>query len=172
MLDLLIAHRCNLKDRNPMGWTALHHAAAHGRTAMVEKLLAFKLSWKAQTKRDSETALHLAIRRGHSSTALALIRHKDASISMSNSDADQAIHFAVRQGDAAVTAALIENDAKIDAENKYGWTPILICAAYGHSALLAELIVRGESVETKLAWPDFTPSKKTNEAAKSKFISA
>ncbi len=166
MIDFLVAHRCNLKDRSPDGWTALHYAAYHGQTPMVEKLLAWKLSWKASTKKDEETALHLAIRAGHTTTSLALIRHKDANISVKDVDSQRPIHHATRVGDKQVTSALLERGAKLDEQNDFGFTPILIAAAYGHPSLVAEFLTRSTNVEDKLGHPDFKPAKKTNAAAR------
>lgn len=166
MLDFMLNQKCSLKERSPDGWTALHFAAAHGHTAMIEKLLALKLSWKAQTKKTEETALHLAIRNQHSSAATALILHKDASISMKDADAQQALHHSVRNGDITLTAALLNRGAKLNEETKFGWAPIHIASACGHLPLVAEFITRGVSVEERLGSPSFKPSKKTNEAAR------
>ena len=166
MIDFLVAHRCNIKDRSPDGWTALHHAAYHGQTAMVEKLLAWKLSWKASTKKDDETALHLSIRAGHTATSLALIHHKDSNISVKDADAQQPIHHATRVGDVQVTTALLEKGAKLDEQNDFGYTPVLIAAAYGHLGLMAQFITRSANTEAKLGSPDIKPAKMTNAIAK------
>lgn len=147
-------------------WTALHFAADSGQTAMVEKLLLWKISWKAQTKKLQETALHLAILAGHTSTAIALILHKDANISMKDADDHQAIHHAIRNGDVQLAALLLNKGAKLDAQTKYGWTPMHIAAAYGHLPLVAELITRGANIEERLESPSFKTNKKTNEAAR------
>ena len=105
MICLLVPAKGVLRTRS---WTALHFAAHAGHTAMVEKLLTWKLSWKATTKK-KETALHLAALAGHTSTALALILHKDANISMKDADDQQAIHHAVRNGDIQLTATLLNH---------------------------------------------------------------
>lgn len=166
MIDFLVAHRCNLKERSPNGWTALHQAAWYGHASMVEKLLAWKLPWKAQTKKDQETALHLSIRAGHVATSLALIRHKDASVSVEDVDSQQPIHHAVRNGDLTLTAALLDKDPKMgSATNDFGWTPMLIASAYGHGTLVADFLLRGYSAEEKLGTPSFKPAKKTHEAS-------
>ena len=166
MIDFLVAHRCNLKERSPKGWTALHQAAFCGHTAMVEKLLAFKLPWKGETKKDQETALHLSTRAGHTITSLALIQHKDANVSVEDVDSNRPIHHAVRLGDSAVIAALLDKDPKQGSQmNGYGWNPMHIAAAYGHTLLVAEFVTRGWSTEDKLGYPDFKPAKKTHDAA-------
>ena len=133
---------------------------------MVEKLLSWKLSWKAQTKKLEETALHLAILAGHTSTAHALILHKDANISIKDADDQQAIHHATRNGDIQLTALLLNRGAKLEARTKYGWTSIHLAAAYGHLPLVAEFVTRGVNIEEKLEQPSFKAAKKTNEAAR------
>ena len=133
---------------------------------MVEKLLSWKLNWKASTKKTKETPLHLAVLAGHTSTALALILHKDANITMRDADDQQAIHHAVRNGDVQLTGALLIGGAKLDAHNKYGWSPLHIAAAYGHLSLIAEFVTRGVNLEEVLGHPSFDPGKKTNEAAR------
>ena len=166
MIDFMLSHKCNLKERSPDGWTALHFAAKEGNTAVVEKLLAFKLSWKAQTKKSKDTALHLAIVNNQAATAMALILHKDANITMKDADDQQAIHHAVRNGDLGLTTTLLNRGAKADDPTEYGYTPMLLAAAYGHLPLVAELITRGVSIEERLASPNFKPNKRTNEAAR------
>jgi ankyrin repeat protein len=122
-----------------------------------------KIPWKAQTKKDSETALHLAIQAGHTATAIALIHHKDANVSVKDGDSQTPLHHAARTNNLEVATALLAKGAKLDDVNDFGWTPMLIAAAYGHTILMADLITRGENTEVKLGWPNFKPAKKTHE---------
>lgn len=166
MIDFLFAHKCNLKQRDAEGRNALHFAATLGHTAMVERLLAFKLSWNTQTKNGQETALHYATLARQSTTAMALIHHRNANITMKDSDGIQALHHAVRTGDVTLTTTLLSKGAKMDEQTRYGWTPMLMSCAYGHLPLVAEFITRGVSLEEKLASPSVRPKEKTNEAAR------
>ena len=147
-------------------WTALHYAAHAGHTAMVEKLLSWKVSWNTQTSKLGETALHIAILAGQLSTAMALIYHKNAAITTKDNDNHQALHHAVRNGDVQLTTLLLNKGAKLDGRTSYGWTPMHIAAAYGHLPLVAEFITRGVSTEEKLEDPPSKQYKKTNEAAR------
>ncbi|KAK3616177.1 hypothetical protein LTR56_026125 [Elasticomyces elasticus] len=166
MLELVLNEKASLKDRSPAGYSPLHFAALHGHQPMVEKLLALKVPWKAQTKKAGEAALHMAIAAGHTSTALALIAHKDANVTIQDADNQEPIHHAVRKGDTKVMVSLLEQGAKLSSANKYGWKTIHLAAAYGHTALLAECMTRGISVEEKLMTPSFKPEKRTNQAAR------
>lgn len=166
MIDFMVAQKCNLKQRDPEGRTALHFAALLGHTAMVEKLLAWKLSWNAQTRKNQETALHYATLAKHSSAAMALILHKNANITMRDAHGVQALHHCTRNGDAVLTTTLLNRGAKLDEQTKFGWTPMLLACAYGHLPLVAEFITRGVSLEERLASPSFKPREMTNEAAR------
>lgn len=166
MMDMMLAQKCNVRGRSPVGWTALHFAASQGHQPMVEKLLALKLSVKAETKKTKEIPLHLAIAHGHTGTAMALLAHKDASVNAKDAENQEPIHHAVRNGDIKLMAALVEEGAKLSNTNKYGWKPIHLAAAYGHVSLLAECMTRGVNIEEKLVAPSFKPEKRTNAAAK------
>ncbi|KAI7195265.1 hypothetical protein KC363_g1673 [Hortaea werneckii] len=166
MLNLMLMQKCSLKDRNPAGWTPLHHAARYDQTSMVHKLLDLKVPWKTQTKKAEETALHIAAAHGNTSAAVALAAHKDANVKIRDVDDLEPIHHAFRHGDVRLTAALLERGAKLNGTTKYGWKPVHLAAAYGHESLLAECITRGVSVEEKLMTPAFKPEKRTNAAAR------
>jgi len=169
MMDLMLAQKCNVRWRSPAGWTPLHFAASHGHQPMVEKLLALRLSGKAETKKTKETPLHLATVHGHTGTAMALLARKDAPANVKDAESQEPIHHAVRNGDIKLMAALIEEGAKLSNANKYGWKAIHLAAAYGHVSLLAECMTRGVNIEEKLVAPSFKPEKRTNAAAKRGF---
>lgn len=165
-LDFILAQKASLKERNPEGWSALHFAAENGHIAMVEKLLALGLSWKAQTKKVGENALAIAIRNRQTATALSLILHKGAQVSRFDKDRVSPLHHAVRIGDLGLMSALLNAGAKLDAQSRYGWTVMHTAVAYGHTHIVAELITRGVSIEERLAEVEFDPAKKTNEGAR------
>ena len=170
MIDFLLLHKVNLKQQSPQGWTALHFASARGHTAMVERLLTLKISSKAQTKKVKETALHLAILGHHTMTAMLLIMREDSWVNMEDADGQQPIHHATRNGETALVTTMLNrglllNKNTQEKRNQYGWTPMLLASAYGHLNLVAEFITRGVNLEERLEFPNFKPSKKTNEAA-------
>ena len=166
-LDFILAQKASLKEKSPDGWTALHFAAEKGHIAMVEKLLALGLSWKAQTKKIGETALAIAIRSRQIATANALILHKDAKVKLDDNDKVTPLHHAVRIGDLGLMTTLLNAGAKIDyVQSKYGWTIMHTAVAYGHTHLVAELITRGVPVEDKITEAEVYHNEKTNEGAR------
>lgn len=165
-LDYVLAQKCNLKQKSPDGWTALHFAAEKGHIAMVEKLLALGLSWKAQTKKVGETALAIAIRSRQVATANTLILHKDAKVNREDNDRVSPLHHAARIGELGLMTTLLNAGARLDVQSKYGWTVMHTAVAYGHTHLVAELITRGVSIEEKLTEAEVYHTEKTNEGAR------
>lgn len=166
MLDLVFRENASLRYRSPDGWTPLHFAARYGHHAMAERLLNMKVQWKAQTKKQRETALHLAIAARHELTVNVLLAHKDADVTISDADGQQPLHHAIRQGNQRLVSDLLAAGAKLKSQNEYGWKPVHLAAAYGHTDLLMEFITHGVNPNEPLSSPSFKPGKKTNEAAR------
>jgi ankyrin repeat protein len=164
MLRLVIDNKASLKEKSPEGWTPLHFAASMGYSGMVQRLLDEKVSPKTTTKVWGETALHMAVSNGHASTAELLIANKNTDHQATDLDQNQPLHHAARLGLSSVAQALLAKGVKANNENKYGWRPIHLAAAYGHVALAADLIGNGVSIEEKLCGPSYKPSKHTHEA--------
>jgi ankyrin repeat protein len=165
MLDLVVPQKKTLKTTDPEGLNALHHAAKHGHSAMLSRLLDLGVPWKDQTKKRKQTALHLAIANQHSPAALLLINHKTAKLTLPDADDQEPIHLATRIGAFDLVTALLAHGAKLKTRSAYGWKPVHIAAAYGHVALMANFITHGVDLDDRLSSPSFKPSKKTNDAA-------
>jgi ankyrin repeat protein len=165
MLDLVVPQKKILKTTDPEGLNALHHAAKHGHSAMLERLLDLGIPWKDQTKKRKQTALHLAIANNHSPAAILLINHKTAKLTLPDADDQEPIHLATRTGAFDLVTGLLARGAKLKTRSAYGWKPLHIAAAYGHVALMANFITHGIDLDDRLASPSFKPSKKTNDAA-------
>jgi ankyrin repeat protein len=165
MLNLVVPQKKTLKTTDPEGLNALHHAAKHGHSAMIERLLDLGIPWKDQTKKRKQTALHLAIANNHSPAALLLINHKTAKLTLPDADDQEPIHLATRTGAFDLVTALLARGAKLKTRSAYGWKPLHLAAAYGHVALMANFITHGIDLDDRLASPSFKPSKKTNDAA-------
>lgn len=165
MLDLVLVQKKILKTTDPEGLNALHHAAKHGHSAMIERLLDLGVPWKDQTKKRKQTALHLAIANFHSPAALLLVNHKTAKPTLPDADDQEPLHLATRTGAFDIVTALLARGAKLKTRSAYGWKPLHLAAAYGHAALMANFITHGLDLDDRLSSPSFKPAKKTNDAA-------
>ncbi len=73
-IELLLDHGSPLDRKNEDEQTALHLAAAHGRTDVVEKLLEVDRNAIMNEDEDSNTPLHLASMNKRSRTAEVLLK--------------------------------------------------------------------------------------------------
>ena len=67
-----------------------------------------------------------------------------------DAQAQQPIHHATRAGSFDIFNLLMINGAKVAVGNAFGWHPIHIAIAYGHTALVERLIEQSARVEEKL----------------------
>lgn len=81
MVALLAVHRASvdLNVTDAKGWTPLHLAAGHGRTAIVDLLLSQGASIRVQDS-DGRTPLMLAAKNGHLSICTALLIHSASQV--------------------------------------------------------------------------------------------
>ncbi len=106
------------------GWTALHLAARHGRTAAVRTLLdrgAYLPQLSATHLTNS--ALHEALMNGHRETA-ALLIERGSRVDTTDGRNWSALHMAVGSGNRDVVKLLLECAAPIDARRDNGLTPL------------------------------------------------
>ena len=149
MLELMIKQKCNVRDKDTNSWNALHHAAHHGHSHVVERLVAKDFTGKGATAR-KETPLILAVKGGHFTTVETLLGSTTATLLMADAHGEQPIHHACRNGSLDIFNLLISYGAKPGTSNWLGWYPIHIASAYGHTILVDRLIEQGSHVEEKL----------------------
>ena len=159
MLELMIKHKCNIRDKDGTSWSALHHAAHHGNSQVVERLLVNKdFSGKGTTAK-KETPLILAVRGGHFTTAESLLKTSTATLHTADAQGEQPIHHACRNGSLEILNLLIVHGAKLGTSNSLGWYPIHIASAYGHIALMKRLFEEGSHLEEKLGACSIKPAQ-------------
>ena len=159
MLDLMIRNKCRLNEKDNYGWTALHFAAHHGHIPIVERLLAKDVSSKAVTSK-KETPLHLSVKARCFATTDILLRGRNAAqASSKDKDGQEPLHHAARGGNADIFSLLLSQNAKIDAKNPFGWAPIHIATAYGHTKIVEQCLARGVSIEEKLGTSSINKSQ-------------
>ena len=150
MLELMIKHKCNVRDKDSTSWSALHHAAHHGNSQVVERLIVNKdFSGKGTTAK-KETPLILAVRGGHFTTVESLLKMSTATLHTADAQGEQPIHHACRNGSLEIFNLLIIHGAKPGTSNLLGWCPIHIASSYGHIALVERLLEEGSQLEEKL----------------------
>ena len=149
MLDFLIGKKFGVEGEDGNGWTALHLAAQDGHVKIIERLLEKKVSAKAVTPQ-KETPLHLSVKAGHVAATEALLGKKGTAIGSQDIHDQEPLHLAARGGSAVITNALLLKKADVSAEDKFGWQPLHIAVAYGHTELVEQLIKSGAKIEEKL----------------------
>lgn len=165
VLDLVIEKGCSLKDKDPQGWKPLHYAARYGHSHCMTRIVAEGVSVKSTTN-DKETALHLAAIGGHAECAAILLIHDKKLLSTKDSQDQDALHLACRTGNTGLVRLLLDKGAKMDTCNAYGWQPLHIATAYGHLAIVHELVSRAAGTETKVRASSFDRLKETHGLVK------
>ncbi|KAL8957795.1 MAG: hypothetical protein Q9193_005023 [Seirophora villosa] len=151
MVELMVHKGCKVNVRDDNGWNALHFASHHGHYQIIEELLTNGVSAKATTSR-KETPLLLAVKGSHFPVVERLLRTGNHSSLVNAEDerGQQPVHHAVRAGSLETFNLLMSNGGKFSEENVFGWQPLHIAAAYGHSTLVDCLLQRGANIEEKL----------------------
>lgn len=112
--------------RFEFGWTALHHAAHLGHTAVLGVLLACGQPVDLEARSDHlQTALMLATQSGHLEIMQILL---DAGANSNSSDEDlwSPLHFAVKSGSLEAAQMLLRYHADAFLRNKDGKSPLEI----------------------------------------------
>lgn len=159
MVELVVKSKAKIKEKDPYGWTALHHAAHHGHAAIVERLVDKDIAASSTTSK-KETPLHLAVKASNFAAADALLRGKGSSrVSSKDVYGQEPLHHAVRIGNMDMINLLLSNNANVSAENAFGWRPIHIAVAYNHLPIVTHLITHGASVDDRLSQTDLKKSE-------------
>ena len=129
----------------------MHFDAHHGHAKVVQKLIENDVAVISTTK-DDETPLHLAVRAKQFEAFGVLIKTKNAPINVKDKKDQEPLHHAVRLGQIHMVSHLISNNAKVTTDNSHGWCPLHIAVAYGHLAVVKQLLAaKGVTVEDKLS---------------------
>jgi len=119
-------------------------AAALGRDAAVEPLLASDGALANTASPDGYFPLGLAAFFGHLSTVkLLLARGADVHASAQNAMKVQPLHAAVGSRKAETVALLLEHGADVNARQQVGYTPLMGAAAAGRADLVDLLLDHG-----------------------------
>ena len=133
----------------PNGWTALHHAAFHGRADIVALLLENGAPVAARHPR-GWTPLHRAAEHGSIEVARMLIE-RGAPID-AEANGRSALGVAIAKGHKALVGYLVDQGAGLGVlEERSGLTPLLYAVMSGDLELLEKLLAREASVDARLS---------------------
>lgn len=83
----------------------------------------------------------------------------------------QALHDAIGSGQTEIALNLMKSSVCLDKGDKFGYTPLHICAMYGRKELAVTLIEKGVQInprdndgKTPLKWANFTRGQETFES--------
>lgn len=186
----LIQKGADVNQDDDTGSTPLHYAVQSGDASFVRFLLSrhanpefendegrkpfyyadknnFLLDWMrkfghnldAVDPKTKFTALIAAVKKSDDASAKELIDQRvdlDAQCSTKNT----ALHYACESENLPLIDLLIENDCKIDLQNKSNWTPLMTAVRKGKLSAVKLLVSAGADLEAKSSdtdYTDFTP---------------
>lgn len=130
--------------RSPLGWTALHQAAADGDVQLLAKILNRGADVNAEIRSEENynsewgsTPLHFAARDGHVEAAKILLAN-EAQVNARNDRGVTPLHLAVRHPD--MLALLLENGADAAIADQEGRTALHCAVTYDAPIPVALLI--------------------------------
>ncbi|KAM6937846.1 uncharacterized protein ankrd27 [Xenentodon cancila] len=125
---------------NGDGFTPLHVAALHGRSALAALLIRHGASVNVRTNQ-SATPLHLACQNSHAPVARLLLEC-NAKVNKKDHYGNTALILACLRGNLETVTMLLENNAVVNVANLQGNTALHEAVQGGHQALV-ELLLRG-----------------------------
>lgn len=116
VVDLLLKKNPKINAQDASTYSALHYAAEHGLTYIVNKLLDKKANINLQTK-EGWTALHMASGSGHLPVVETLIK-KNARVDIQDKNGTPPLYFAVGYGSKEIVALLLKSNALTIVDDK------------------------------------------------------
>ncbi|MBA3954375.1 ankyrin repeat domain-containing protein [Candidatus Dependentiae bacterium] len=145
-----------IKDKED--FTAYEYAVKHCQEATLNLIKAHEDILRARLKQEQDTAqqqhalqearnqeIFVAVTQGKTKQALDLINLPGQDINIVDKDKYTPLHYAVMLKHYAIVGILLNHHALVDAENKYGVTPLMLAAQKGDEDALALLIDYGAS---------------------------
>jgi ankyrin repeat protein len=169
-IELELAKGANPNDRSahPLGWPLLLVAVLHSQPEAIRILLRHGANPDARDARgtpllvsaagfDRLPYIRILIEEGHANVNV----HDLAEIG----DGRSAIHQAAARGDLPLLTLLIKNGARVDAEDRYGETPLYFAAQYGNLEAARLLLSQGANPNSRTRFTAMTPLLAAAEGA-------
>lgn len=172
VMQLLLDHNANVEAKGRQTWTPLQAAAAHGHGNAVRLLLG-KGASTGQHEEEERGLLLRAILSGNEGVVQLLLDHvggdvakngrgmdneavmrlvleKGVDIEAENAfDQRRPLAWAANAGYEALVRMLLDKNAKIEAQDRQGYTPLHLAAGGGHQAVVQALLDKGAKVDAE-----------------------
>ncbi len=147
IVDLLLARKYPVNARNDKGETPLMLAAAQGNIPIMQKLIEKGASPKEASM--TESALSLAISSG-GPKAVSFLLEAGADPNTSLPQGRTPLFVVVREGNKKAFDILIAVEGiKLDAQSRFGWTPLMEAVAHGQEEMVRLLLEKKVDVDQK-----------------------
>lgn len=142
--DALMQKAANEEYPDYEGRSPLHHAAANGPEAVIERLL----SGMNSVDMSGQSPLHYAAAKGHGGASSALVR-EGADLLIRDERGRTPLHAAARAGHEEIVRRLIDSGAPKNARDDGGDTVLHYAARQGNAAIVERLLSSNVDIETK-----------------------
>lgn len=112
------------------GNTALHIAAKHGLTELMQWLIDDRANVNARNG-SRKTPLLLAAEEGHSEVVKFLLKRDDTNVNARDNYDQTSLHWAINHSNSEMVRSLLERGANVNARDNYGKTPLDLAIQYG-----------------------------------------
>ncbi|XP_046543615.1 serine/threonine-protein phosphatase 6 regulatory ankyrin repeat subunit B-like [Haliotis rubra] len=143
LLKFLVTKGANLSHVDDDGGNILHWACRGGHVGVVKEILTQYNIDVNSRENHGETSLMKAASKGHLGVFLFLVS-KGANVSNVDEKGDNILHHASIGGHAKMVQHILsQNLVDINSRGKYGRTPLMRAAYYGHRKVFELLVSRG-----------------------------
>ena len=142
-IEMLVKRKADLAIGDEDGWTPLHSCCSNG-ALRIPKLLIAAGACVDTTDNGGFTPLHMASRRGHLATAKILFELGASAEARSATEFMTPLHYACVEGHQHLVEWLSSQvSGAVDAEDKDGWTPLMLASRWGFPDIVQYLLGRG-----------------------------